>query len=383
MTKRIDRLLLLCGIILPLSSCNLITPVEETITKLDVSELAYWQDAGEGAFFKSDIYEMHSTIAGYFTYGRPFVIENDNQNVHIYNNLCLYEGDEFFIAKNKTKNTGSSLPNFDFCFKLKEDKDEEYVTVDIDKNDPTCGSLFIKEGKDGEYKISFDVETKLIDIEFLREIDTPKYDYIKHCDISEIHYKRTSYQTLRENKDNPDELCVLNYDIPMHASIVLDNNLGSYTRVWLDESLFNLARTFTKRELIHFSVGGNYNVYLNRKDYSVRLELNNPENAKYNCFFRFTGGEHSGDPETMTQDQEHPYIFHLNNFSNETDNGYVKTIRFVEYEEDGSATFKYKLDSLNENIERNDNNNYSFTSGGTFNISINLLEGTILAEKLA
>ncbi len=383
MTRKIDKLLLLFGIVLSLSSCDFFKPVEETIAEVDASELAFWQDAGEGTFYQSDIYEMHSTIAGYFAYGRPFVVENGNQNVHIYDNLCLYEGDEFFIAKNKRANTGPSLPDFNYCFKLKEDEDEEYVTVDIDEDDPTCGSLFVKEGKSGEYKISFDVETKLIDIVFLREIATPKYDYVKHCDISEIHYKKTAYQTLRENKDNPDELCVLNYDIPMHASVVLDNNLGCYTRVWLGEDTFNLARTFTKRELIHFSVGGNYNVYLNRKDYSVRLELNDPEGARCGCFFRFTGNGHNGDPEKMVQDQEHPYIFHLNDFSNEMDNGFIKTIRFVEYEEgDGDATFKYRLNPLNENIIRNDNDSYSFASGGTFNITINLLEGTLLAEKL-
>ena len=380
MANRLNKLLLIPAVLFSLSACEIFSvPKEENVTEATAEEIAEFQDAGQGTYYVSDLYQMHSTIAGYFTYGRPYTIENDNPNVHIYNNLCLYEGDEFFIAKNKARAKGDFLPNFDYCFELKEKADEEYVKVDVAEGDPTCGSLFLKEGKDGEYKISFDVETKLIDIEFIKQIDTPRYDYISHCDISEIHFKKTSYKTLRENPENKDELCISDYEIPMHASVIFDNNLGCYTRVWLSDTYFNQARTFTKRELIHFSAGGNYNVFLNRKDYTVRLELNNPETASYCCYYSLYGADFT----SMTRDTEHPYIFHLNNFSNRNgESGYYATIRFADVEEGEPGSFKYKLEPQDENITRNDSNNYSFTSGGIFNITVNLKEGTVSAQKV-
>ena len=140
-----------------------------------------------------------------------------------------------------------------------------------------------------------------------------------------------------------------------------------------------MARTFTKRELIHFSVGGNYNIFLNRKNYSVRLELNNPETASYCCYYVFS----DNDPILLTKDNEHPYIFHLDNFSNLIGNGvYSSLIKFVDAFEGERGTYKYKLTPVGDNIKQYEKDYYQFTSGGTFNITINLLEGTVSAEKL-
>ena len=384
MTKKFNKLLLLSVSVFSLVACEMFsTPKDENLTQVDASELNEYQAATGKTYYKSDLYEMHSTIAGYFDYGRPFTIENDNQNVHIYDELYLYQGDEFFIAKNKARSKGDFLPNFDYCFELKEKADEEFVNVDVAEGDPTCGSLFVKEGKDGVYKVTFDVGTKLIDLEYLREIDTPRYDYIKHCDISEIHFKKTTYKTLRENPENKDELCILNYDIPMHASIIFDNNLGCYTRVWLDDSYFNMARTFTKRDLVYFSVGGTYNVYLNRKTYNVRLELANEASATYNCFYVFYGGNDSADPIALEQDQTNKHIFRLNNFNNESATGFYRNISFVSTEVGVKGTYKYRLTPTNDNIELLESDRYAFKSGGTFNIEINLKENTITANKIS
>ena len=101
MNKKLNKLLIFSSVIFSLSACDLFSlPKDENLTQVDEAELSNWQDAGEGTYYKSDLYEMHSTIAGYFKYGRPFTIENDNQNLHIYNNLYLYEGDlpEDFIC---------------------------------------------------------------------------------------------------------------------------------------------------------------------------------------------------------------------------------------------------------------------------------------------
>ncbi len=385
MKKKLNKLLILSSVIFSLSACELFSlPKDENLTQVDEVELAKWQDAGEGTYYKSDLYEMHSTIAGYFKYGRPFTIENDNQNLHIYNNLYLYEGDEIFIAKNKARSKGSFLPDFDYCFELKEKADEEYVRIDSPEEDPTCGSLFIKEGKDGIYKVTFDVETKKIDLEYLSEIETPKYDPIDHVDIQNLHDGSNKKTTvMRPSEQNPDELCVLNYYIPMYASIIFPNALGCYTRVWLPDSYINACRTFTKRELIRFHRGGNYNVYLNRLTRDVRLELIDPETATYCCYVIFNGNGYDGTPVAMTADSTHPYIFHLDNFSNDLGDRWAMNIRFAEVEPGEPGKYKYDLTPLDDNLRKNGNDGLVFTSGGTFNITINLLEGTIAADKLA
>lgn len=384
MKKKLNSLLFLSIIPFSLSACELFTTSkDEKLTQVNEAELAKWQDAGEGTFYKSDLYDMHCTIAGYFTYGRPFTL-GETENIHIYNNLCLYEGDEFFIAKNKSRNQGSFLPNFDYCFKLKDESDTQYVTIDSPAEDPTCGSLFVNQGKDGVYKITFDTETQLIDLEYLSEIETPKYDVLSGVDIQNIHDSSDKKTTrMRENPDNPDEICVLGYSIPMYASIIFPNNLGCYTRVWLDASYVNTARTFTKRELLRFSRGGVFNVYLNTKTYVVRLEQLDYETAKYNCYYIFVNDANpNGDALAMTQDAEHPYIYHLDNFSNRKELGFISTIRFVDIEPNERGTYKYVLEPTNTNISRDDNNGYFFTVGGTFNITINLKEGTLDAQKI-
>ena len=91
------------------------------------------------------------------------------------------------------------------------------MTVDIAEGDASVGSLFLKEGKDGVYKVIFNKETLKINIDYIKEIDTPRYDYLTHCDVSII---RGGYKTMTVNPKNQDELMAEGIVVPMYASVV-------------------------------------------------------------------------------------------------------------------------------------------------------------------
>ena len=375
------KLVLLPLMVLPLSSCDFFggssTSREEVLSSVPESELNEEEKATGETYYKSDLFELHTTIAGYFSYGRKFFVPKDNPDLHVYDNLYLYEGDEFFVAKNK----GSSrfgIPDFDYCFELEDPNDMEFVNVDIDEMDKTVGSLFIKEKKDGVYKVSFNIKTLRIDIDFLREIDTPRYDYIAHCDATVIHGQS---MTMKANPNNEDELMAEGMNIQMHSSLVFDNNLGCYTRVWLDESLINQVRTFTKRELLHFSVGGVYNLYLNRRTYAVRVELTNPESATYNCYY--ASEMTNWEKVALTKRSDSNHIFELKNYTNYKDDIMYSVVNFLDYEPEDNASYPYYLTSKTDLIRISDSKKSIWlTQKGTFDITVDLFEGTVDAQKI-
>ena len=378
--NKIAKLVLLPIFSLSLTACDFFNAgsKEETLTQIAQSELTEEEKASGETYYTSDLYELHTTIAGYFNYGRKFYIPADNQNLHVYDNLYLYEGDEFFIAKNKGGNK-YGIPDFDYCFELEELADEEYVTVDVAKEDATVGSLFLKEGKDGVYKVTFNKETLKINIDYIKEIDTPRYDYIEHCDALIIQGQS---KVMKANPNNQDELMVEGFNVPIHSSLVFVNNLGCYTRVWLDESLVNQVRTFTKRELLHFSVGGTYNFYLNRKTYVVRVELTNPDTASYTC--AYASEMTNWEKVSLSKKSGSNHIFELKDYKNYKESTIYSTINFVDYDASDKASYPYYLKSGCDLVEISESKKtILIRQKGTFNITVDLQEGTVVAEQIA
>ena len=375
------RLILLPLLVLPLSACDFFggssTSKEEVLSKIAENELDEEEKATGQTYYKSDLFELHTTIAGYFSYGRKFFIPKDNPDLHVYDNLYLYEGDEFFVAKNKGSNR-FGISDFDFCFELLDPSDEQYVDIKVDKIDSRVGSLFIKENKDGVYKVSFDIKTLKIDIDFIKEIDTPRYDYLSHCDATVI---KGESKTMKVNPNNEDELMAEGMNIPMYSSLVFDNNIDCYTRVWLDESLVNQVRTFTKRELLHFSVGGIYNLYLNRRTYVVRVELTNPESATYNCYY--ASEMTNWEKVALTKRSDSNHIFELKNYINYKEDVTYVTVNFLDYEAEDNVSYPYYLTSKSDLITISDSKkSIRLTQKGTFDITVDLLEGTVDAQKV-
>ncbi|MBO4962267.1 MAG: hypothetical protein J6C97_00670, partial [Clostridia bacterium] len=121
------------------------------------------------------------------------------------------------------------------------------------------------------------------------------------------------------------------------------------------------------KELITFNVGGNYNVYINRKTYQVNLELINANTATYSCVYY--DGENFN--ELAPYDASVPYIFYQQ---------YVVSKQYT-YSVPNFHTNKYKTYSLSV-VDTNNlliSNKY-FKNIGTYNLIVNLKDFTITVE---
>ena len=338
-----------------------------TVTSLSPNSPSQTEDTND--YYTSNIFSLHTTIQGYFMMDRPFILDENDNTKHIYKNMYLYSDDFFFMAKNK----GTSSTNFDFIYNLKDENDKDYVKVEDED-----GCLTIKDGKDGVYNLIFDTVNLNFDLEYVGEIDTPKYDRINNCNILTIG---SSQVKMKENPDNPDELYIDNYNVPINGSVVFIPLFYDRLKFHLDSSVSqNIARSFKPRDLIHFSTGGTYSIYLNRNTYTVRVVLQNKETANYGCSYVYDTTEYNFQ---ILEPTDKPYLFEANNINTYINNVFYPYIYICDTEKqtNGRSTlYKFKLESLNDNLTYNEQSQlYRFKEIGVYNIKIDLLNSTIEA----
>ena len=284
MKKLLFVCLLLCAACL--ASCDFVNP-NVTFDNSNITPVE-----GQEGYYTDDDLLFCSEIRGSYSSSRPFTLDATNEHLRIWDNLYLYEGDYFQLIVNESPT----------IFYQVKDEDLEYVTVEEQRAQAT-----IQEGKDGIYKVTFDLSTKLFDLEYKEEITTPVYEEMKGCDVFSL---KSDFTQLTPNPDNPQELMVSNYTIQGGEVITFHNHgdvhLSNY-KVILDPAVQGTYASAleTGDRFVSFSIGGTYNLYVNPVTYTLRVELTNPDTAQYSLQVY-----KNGEPTALQAvDPNTPYLF--------------------------------------------------------------------------
>ncbi|MBQ9756068.1 MAG: hypothetical protein IJV99_00545 [Clostridia bacterium] len=274
-------------------------------------------------------------------------------NKRVYDNLYFYKDDYFFIVTDDYKDLYASLGD---SADLEYAEEEKQLGEDIQ----------INILKDGIYKLIFDVDTLKFDLEFKANIETPVYYTIKNCSIYSV---ATNWVKMSVNPANEDEFVICNFNVTAGKSIYFYNNIHtSNYKVTLDENANNKLASARKTQ-VTVNVGGNYNIYINRKTYVVRMELLSPSTATYGCVY-YDGANFI---ELQPYEVDVPYVFHFQLNAEKHDffpNFYSTAFR------------KYSLKVTQTDYVVSTGNSYFFTRTGRHNLIINLRTFEISVELL-
>jgi len=308
----------------------------------------------EGYYTDSNL-AFCAEIRGSYKSNRPFTLDAQNENLRVWDNIYLYEYDYFqMIASGRAD-----------IFYSVNSEDLEYVDID-----DRFAQATVKEGKSGIYKITFDLSTKVFDLQLKSEITTPIYEKMDGCDVYSL---KSGFTQLTQNPNNSEELMISNYAIESGALISFHNHgevhLSNY-KVILDSAIQGKYATALEDgdKHVSFAIGGVYNLYVNPTTYAVRAELTNPDTADYTLQVYET----SEDIITLTPvDPSVPYIFN-----------YTVTVR----ERQSLPIFisaGYTMYDLSLNPSEYVHSEYEwFIIPGTYRLEINLKTFTVTANYL-
>ena len=272
----------------------------------------------------------------------------------VYDNLYLYEDDYFYMLSDDMRGWYATLSDSD---------DSEYAEEELAEGEEYSINII----KEGIYTVVFDTETLKFDLVYKSEITMPVYYTIKNCSIYSV---ATSWVEMSVNPANADEFVINNFNVTAGKSISFYNNLHtSNYKVTLEDSANNKLASAIKTD-VTVNVGGNYNIYINRKTYVVRMELINPDTATYGCVY------YDGTDFITLQPYETdvPYIFHYQ----------ITVDKYDDLPDFHSANYRtYDLIVVDTtNVLMGSGSNHYFKNTGTYNLIINLKTFEITVELL-
>ena len=308
---------------------------------------------GQEGYYTDEALAFCAEIRGSYKSNRPFTLDAENENLRVWDNMYLYEYDYFQMIASNTA---------DIFYSVNEE-DLEYVTVE-DK----FAQATVQEGKSGIYKVTFDLSTKLFDLEYKSEITTPVYEKMDGCDVYSLSLEFTP---MTVNPDNSEEFMIANYPVQVGELISFFNHgkvhLSNY-KVILDEAVQGKYATAMEDgdKRLNFAVGGLYNLYVNPVTYAVRVELTNPDDADYELYV-FTS---DGATQLTAPNPDIPYIF---------------THQVTVKKNAGMPIFAgggYVMFDLNVNESEYIDKYEDFIEAGTYALEINLKTFTITVTYL-
>lgn len=247
-----------------LTGCNMInSPSNVNFDNKNITPVK-----GQEGYYVDESLVFCAEIRGSYKSNRPFTLDLTNENLRVWDNVYLYEYDYFQMIVHNSPNIFYSVNS----------EDLEYVTIE-DK----FAQATVKEGKSGIYKITFDLSSRLFDLEYKSEISTPVYEKMDGCDIYSL---KSGFTSLIPNPNDSEEWMITDYPVETGALISFFNHgkvhLSNY-KVILDESVQGKYATALEDgdKHLNFAIGGTYNFYVNPINYRVRVELTNPDTADY------------------------------------------------------------------------------------------------------
>ena len=258
-------------ILLSLTSCNMFSSNqgdkynnEDLVSKIPLEEELFVIDQNQKYYESKDL-TLWAEINGFYTSIKYFTLDSKNESLRVYDNVYLYEGDYFYMISNDLT---------DWFADLDETTNPEFVEKEISEGEDYSINIL----KSGIYKITFDLESKKFSLEFISEIDSPKYVKIKNCEVCEFIASTANYTRMDVNPNNNKELMLCDYKIESGDVLYFFNisHSSNYKVILNDERSKELVSYANKkRQGIKFKTDGTVDIYLNIETYEVRIELNN------------------------------------------------------------------------------------------------------------
>ena len=212
-------------------------------------------------YYESKDITMWLEVSGFYTSAKYFTLDEENENLRVYDNMYFYKDDYFFFLSNDMRDWYADM-----------NTETEYAVKELAEGE----DYHIKFLSDGIYRVTFDLTTKKCDVTFKSQIETPKYFTIKNSQIVRYANSRAMVEVKMEtNPDNPKELRYLNYQAEVGYVLYFMNSVHTSTyKITLDEASLNVTAKYgnSKRSNIRTLVGGSLNIYLNIETYIVRVE---------------------------------------------------------------------------------------------------------------
>ena len=217
-------------------------------------------------YYTSPGFSLWMEVNGAFLEMDYFYLDGSKR---VYDNLPFYKEDYFYIVTDDLKDLYAGLgDSADTEYAEEEKQQGEEVQINIKKT--------------GYYKVIFDTETLKFDLEYKAEITTPVYYTIPNCEIYSV---ATSWVPMSVNPDNEDEFFIQNFYVEAGKDIHFFNRVHtSHYKVTLDDACADKYAS-VRKTAVTINVGGSYNVYINKKTYVVRLELQNDPPPSYSLVY--------------------------------------------------------------------------------------------------
>jgi len=282
-------LMVVAASVLMLAGCNLPgAPFDDNFNNDNVTPVT-----GAEGYYTDSRLVFCTEIRGSYKSNRAFTLDEENENLRVWDDIYLYEYDYFQMIVNESPQIYYSV----------KDEDLEYVTIDSQHAQAT-----VKEGQSGIYKITFDLSTKVFDLQLKSEITTPVYERMDGCDVYTLS---SGFTQMTVNPNDSEELMIADYTVQEGEMVSFYNHgnvhLSNY-KVILDETQQGkyASALWDGAKHVSFLVGGRYNLYINPVTYALRVELLNPDTADYAL-------QVYKDSETIEEltapDENVPYVF--------------------------------------------------------------------------
>lgn len=320
-------------------------------------------------YYTSKSIDLVTEINGNYTTSRPFTLDKDNANKRIYRNIYFYVED--FLQVLYYKKFGDLGRLFVI---MSDTADQEYAEIEYTQQGSPLQINIIQQGI---YDIILDVETFAIDLVKVGDIDTPVYETIKSCELN-IHVSSTDHTYTPMALDVATNEYYIETEIPLNASIGFYNasHTGRYKMTvepsLMDTLIFYDYYSSTKPSQVQVHVGGTYKIYFNAKTYVLRLELQNPDTAKYYCQV-----EWNENKELTAVSNATPYLFEYEFVAQgERNDPYVDIPSF--FPKLGMA---YDLSVID--VDGFVAYDEYITESGTYKLTINLKEFTLTIKRIS
>ena len=358
---------------LTLSACDLapsggsnrifVPNIDNSVDLKEYSEEDYKRD--DETYYTSDYICFIMEVKGYYQTNIPFTIDKDNENLRIYDNMYFYEGDYFQLMSSDYRYIWATLKNENTEYLTPLREQGEDIQVDVKKS--------------GIYKIILDIKTMIMDFEYKSAIETPYYYPFKSCEIGTLVDGHVVYSEMTVNPSNSDEFVINGYQANSGSLYTFSEkftHISMYKLTIAENSKRYLSSTMFDTS-VTFNLGGEFNVYVNKKTYEIRVEVSDPSKLVYDCLTYFNGEFVTLSPK----DPAVPYVFEYEYEATSDIGGYgvvsddVPDFYTKSYK-------KYELTVEESNLlGESSKGEYYFKKKGHYVLTIDLLNLTLKVEQ--
>lgn len=320
----------------------------------------------DDTYYTSNYISFIMSVKGYYQINVPFTLDENNENLRVYDNMYFYEGDYFQLMSNDYHYIWATLKNEsnEYLSPLREQGED--IQVDVKKS--------------GVYKIILDTKTMIMDFEYKSSIDTPYYYPFKSCEIGTLVNGTSVYSEMTVNPSNNDEFMISNYQVNSGSLYTFSerfSHISMYILTIFENSKQYLSNTMFEESLV-FNISGEFNIYVNKRTYEVRVEASDPSKLVYDCL-TYNNGEFI---TLSPKDSSTPYVFEYIYEANADVGGYgIMSDDLPSFYSKSYKKYELSVETSSLISQYNDGT-YYFKKKGQYLLTIDLLNLTLKVDQI-